>query len=193
MIHCAIRCNICSSSNLLMKSMACVFSCSALWRSARTRTSDTLSMLRLVHRASSHITFSRSNAYCNTQHTLKRIGVNINEQCDRKMNVKIKRSKIRNVSIRGTTKEGEIAKKSPGKEFEVVRTCDEKRGALRRKEGDANETTRKKQERKAKVKMVGHSDGCYQRERTIGGGSVRQCYMEAYVIVHRPYIKVTIR
>ena len=39
------------------------FSCSAEWRSARMRTSETLSMVRPVHKASSHITFSLSKAY----------------------------------------------------------------------------------------------------------------------------------
>ena len=36
----------------------------------------------------------------------------------------------------------------PGKEVEVVWACDEKRGALRRKEGDGNESTREKDMRK---------------------------------------------
>ena len=49
---------------LLMKSMACVFSWSALCRSARTRTSQTFSIWRFEHRASSHITFNLSKAYC---------------------------------------------------------------------------------------------------------------------------------
>ena len=48
-----------------MKSMACVRSCSAQWRSARARTSETFSTLRFMHSASSHITFNLSNAYCN--------------------------------------------------------------------------------------------------------------------------------
>ena len=40
-------------------------------------------------------------------------------------------------------------KESPGKEVEVVWSCDEKRGALRRKEGDENENTAgEKEERK---------------------------------------------
>ena len=36
-------------------------------------------------------------------------------------------------------------KESPGKEVEVVSACDEMRGALRRKEGDGNESTREKE------------------------------------------------
>ena len=48
-----------------------------------------------------------------------------------------KLDKIRNERIRGTNKVGEITK-STGKKVEVV--CDEKRGTLRRKEGDANES-----------------------------------------------------
>ena len=33
----------------------------------------------------------------------------------------------------------------------------------------------------------------YQREGTVAGGSVRICFMEAYVIVQRPHIKVGIK
>ena len=32
-----------------------------------------------------------------------------------------------------------------------------------------------------------------KEKRLSGGGSLRPCYMEAYVIVHRPHIKVRIR
>ena len=38
-------------------------------------------------------------------------------------------------------------KEGPGKEVEVVWACDEKRGTLRRKEGDGNESTGEKEER----------------------------------------------
>ena len=41
--------------------------------------------------------------------------------------------------------------------------------------------------------MVGQNEGRYQREGTVGGGSARPCYIEAYVIVHRCHIKVGIR
>ena len=37
----------------------------------------------------------------------------------------------------------------PRKEIEVVCVCDEKRGALRRKESDGNESTTEKENRKA--------------------------------------------
>ena len=57
-----------------------------------------------------------------------------------------KLDKIRNERIRGTTKVGEITKKVH--EVEVVWACDEKRGTLRRKEGDGNESTGEKEERK---------------------------------------------
>ena len=40
-------------------------------------------------------------------------------------------------------------KESPGKEVDMVRTCDEKIEALCRKEGDGNESTEEKEERKA--------------------------------------------
>ena len=59
-----------------------------------------------------------------------------------------KLDKIRNERIWGITKVGEISKESPGKEVEVVWACDEKRGALRRKEGNGNESTGEKEERK---------------------------------------------
>ena len=53
----------------------------------------------------------------------------------RRMRGVTKLDKIRNERIRGTTKVGEIAE-HPGKEVEVVWACDDKKGALRRKEGD---------------------------------------------------------
>ena len=62
-----------------------------------------------------------------------------------------KLDKIRNERIRRTTKVGEIHrahKQSPEKEVEVVWASDEKRGTLRRKEGDGNESTGEKEERK---------------------------------------------
>ena len=43
---------------------------------------------------------------------------------------------------------GRNHKESTGKKVEVVWACDEKRGTLRRKEGDGNETTWEKEERK---------------------------------------------
>ena len=48
-----------------------------------------------------------------------------------------------------THQSGGNCKESPGKEVEVVWECDEKRRTLRRKEGDGNESTREKEERKA--------------------------------------------
>ena len=41
----------------------------------------------------------------------------------------------------------------------MVWACDEKRGALRRKDGNGNESTREEEERKAEDKMVGQSKG----------------------------------
>ena len=38
-------------------------------------------------------------------------------------------------------------KESPRKEVEMIRTCDEKKGTLRRKERDGNESTGEKEER----------------------------------------------
>ena len=49
----------------------------------------------------------------------------------------------------------------------MVWACDEKRGALCMKEGDAN----------------GQNEG-YQREGTVGGVSVRLCSIEAYIVKH---------
>ena len=56
--------------------------------------------------------------------------------------------RIRNESIRDN-KSGRTLKESRGKEVEVVWACDEKRGTLRRKEGDGNESTMKETDRKS--------------------------------------------
>ena len=53
-----------------------------------------------------------------------------------------KPNKIINKRIRGTTKVG----KNTGKEVEVVWACAEKRGTLRRKECDDNESTGEKED-----------------------------------------------
>ena len=50
----------------------------------------------------------------------------------------------------GDNELGGNRKESPGKEVEVVWACDAKRGTLHRKEGDGNESTREKEERKEK-------------------------------------------
>lgn len=52
------------NTHVLMNSMVCTLSWSALCRSASMRISAALSIDRLLHRASSHMTFSLSNAYC---------------------------------------------------------------------------------------------------------------------------------
>ena len=57
----------------------------------------------------------------------------------------MKLDKVRNERIKGTTKVGGKS----GKEFEVVWACDEKRGTLRRKEGNGNESTREKEDLRA--------------------------------------------
>lgn len=49
-----------------MNSMVCTFNWSALCRSANINISAALSMDRLLHSASSHMTFSLSRAYCKT-------------------------------------------------------------------------------------------------------------------------------
>ena len=54
--------------------------------------------------------------------------------------------KIRTERIRVTTRN---RKESSGKEFEVVWASDVKKGALRRKEGDGNESRMEKEEKKA--------------------------------------------
>ena len=59
-----------------------------------------------------------------------------------------KLDKIRNERIRVDNESGGNHKESPGKEVEMVWACEEKRGALRRKEGDGNESTGEKEERK---------------------------------------------
>ena len=58
------------------------------------------------------------------------------------------------------------------------------------KEGDGNGSTGEKEEGKTREKMVGQSEGWYQREGTVGGGSVRPSHMEVYVILDRPDIQV---
>ena len=50
-------------------------------------------------------------------------------------------------------------KENPGKKVEVIWACEEKRGIRRRKEGDGNESTGEKEERKTQEKMVGQSTG----------------------------------
>ena len=61
-----------------------------------------------------------------------------------------KLDKIRSERILGTSHEsGRHRTASPGEDDVVVWvSCDEKRGAPRRKEGDGNESTREKEERK---------------------------------------------
>lgn len=53
------------STYVFIKSMAWAFNWSALCRSANIRISAALSIDRFIHNASSHITFSLSNAYYN--------------------------------------------------------------------------------------------------------------------------------
>ena len=67
---------------------------------------------------------------------------------------------------------GEISKENPEKEVEVVWACDAKRRTLRRKEGDGNGSTRKKEELRPKRRWLdkvkddinpfhsGYSRGC---------------------------------
>ena len=49
---------------------------------------------------------------------------------------------------KGDNDSGGNSKETPGKEVEVLRACDEKRGVLCRKEGARNESTREKEDRK---------------------------------------------
>ena len=50
----------------------------------------------------------------------------------------------------------------------MVLTCDAKRGTLRWKEGNGNESTGEKEETKTQEKMDGQSNGRHQREGTVG-------------------------
>ena len=61
----------------------------------------------------------------------------------------------------------------------MVWACDEKRGALGRKEGYGNGSRGEKEERNT-------------YEKTVGQSSVRPFYTEAYAIVHRHRVKVGI-
>ena len=58
-----------------------------------------------------------------------------------------KLDKIRNERMRDN-KSGGNRKEGPGKEVEMVWACDGKRGALRKKQGDWNESTGEKEEGK---------------------------------------------
>ena len=49
---------------------------------------------------------------------------------------------------KGDNESGGNRQESPEKEVDVVRACDEKIGALRRKESDGNGSTREKEDRK---------------------------------------------
>ena len=51
-------------------------------------------------------------------------------------------------NIKRDNESGGNRKESQGKEVQVVMACDEKRGTLRRKEGDGNGSTSEKEERK---------------------------------------------
>ena len=53
---------------------------------------------------------------------------------------------------------GGNCKETPGKEVEVVWACDEKRGSLRRKAGDGNESTGR---RKSYVQMLLIFESCF--------------------------------
>ena len=59
----------------------------------------------------------------------------------------------------GDNENWENRKECPGKEVEVVWACDEKIGALRGKEGDGKESTKKKEEKKAYDKTREHCEG----------------------------------
>lgn len=48
---------------VLIKSIVCALSWSALWRSAKIKVSAAVSTDKFMHNASSHMTFSFSNAY----------------------------------------------------------------------------------------------------------------------------------
>ena len=77
--------------------------------------------------------------------------------------------KIRNVRIRARDNESwGNHKESTGNEVEMVWACDEKRGTLRMKEGNGNESTGEKEERKTYDKIVGQSKGGHQREGNVG-------------------------
>lgn len=60
---------------VLMKSIVCAFNWSALCRSAKINVSAAVSTDRLTHKASSHITLSFSNAYCNNKDEIDRLGI----------------------------------------------------------------------------------------------------------------------
>lgn len=78
-------------AHVLINSMVCTFSWSALCRSANINISAALSIDRLLHSASSHMTFSLSSAYCERKKVLKRqknkIKKQLNSTNDKKTNL----------------------------------------------------------------------------------------------------------
>ena len=105
-----------------------------------------------------------------------------------------KLDKIRNERIRGTTKVGGNHKESTGKKVEVVWACDAKRGTLRRKEGDGNESTGRRKRGRSKRRWLDKvKDDIKEKGMSADDVYDRATWKRIQVIVHRPHIKVVIR
>ena len=63
----------------------------------------------------------------------------------------------------------------------MVWACDEKRGALRRKEGGGNESTGRRKRGRPKRRWLDR-----MRDDIKEKGLSGECYMEAYIVKHRP-------
>ena len=87
---------------------------------------------------------------------------------------------------KGDNESGRNPKESPGKEVEMVWACDEKRGALRRKEGEMQGRRKRGRRRRGWLNSV-------RDDIKENGQSVRLSYMEMYIVKHRPHIKGRIR
>ena len=70
-----------------------------------------------------------------------------------------KLDKVRNEKITGQRKWMESQRKSREFEVEVVYACDEKKGAIRRKEGDWNRGTREKEMRRPEQRWLDRIKG----------------------------------
>ena len=92
-----------------------------------------------------------------------------------------KLDRIRNKRIKGTTKVGEISTNVQERRLTWY-------GHVMRREehyvGRRAMELKVQGRRKASEKMVGQSEGSYQREETVEGGGIRPSLMAAYIVKH---------
>ena len=87
---------------------------------------------------------------------------------------------------KGDNESGGNPKESTGKEVEMVWACDEKRGALRRKEGEMQGRRKRGRRRRGWLNSV-------RDDIKENGQTVQLDYMDVYIVKHRPPIKERIR